>query len=131
MLSFPDDHMHPYSPLNLLYPAFNCPHGLERVGRPGDGGIWVYGMDILTTRIPQRCEDRMVIFSRGIKDDSSFEQVFLDRTDCEAWNFDPFVPSWGLPLEETLSGNLEVESRTKFAMLRVSGRAEVRNSQQF
>ncbi|KAH9988440.1 methyltransferase domain-containing protein [Russula compacta] len=70
--------------------AFQCPHRVERVGKLGDGGKWVCGVD----RVAK--QDKCVIYSFGINGESSFEAALLKRAPgCEAWGYDYSVKSWG------------------------------------
>jgi len=75
---------------DFFIPSFQCPHRLERVGVMGDGGKWVCGLD----RIAK--QDKCVIYSFGINDDSSFESALLKRAPgCEVWGYDFSVEHWG------------------------------------
>ncbi len=52
---------------------------MERVGRMGDGGKWVCGMsryEALSRKRP------CTLYSFGVRDESSFENELLSRTDC-------------------------------------------------
>lgn len=52
---------------DLFHPSFNCPYPIERLGKIGEGGKNVCGVEQLNK--VQDC----VIYAFGIKDDSSFE----------------------------------------------------------
>ncbi|KAG0282593.1 hypothetical protein BGZ96_000319 [Linnemannia gamsii] len=69
-------------------PAFNCPHEVERVGRYNDGGKWMCGMSVLES---MTVEDKCVIYSLGVFDDSSWEKEMIDRTKCQVYAFDASV----------------------------------------
>ncbi|EFQ36360.1 hypothetical protein CGRA01v4_12212 [Colletotrichum graminicola] len=66
--------------------------GVEHIGRLGDGGKWVCGMS--------QCEDyakdrECVMYSFGVRDESSFEQEMPSRTDCVVWVYDFSVKDFG------------------------------------
>ncbi|KAG0338821.1 hypothetical protein BG000_003337 [Podila horticola] len=69
-------------------PSFNCPHELQRVGRYNDGGKWMCGMSVLENLKP---EEKCVIYSMGVYDDSSWEAEMMSRTKCEVWAYDGSV----------------------------------------
>ncbi|KAF8939967.1 hypothetical protein BGZ47_007926 [Haplosporangium gracile] len=69
-------------------PSFNCPHEVERVGRLNDGGKWMCGMTILES---MKKEEKCVIYSLGVFDDSSWEKEMIDRTNCQVFAFDASV----------------------------------------
>ncbi|KAF9141707.1 hypothetical protein BG015_001188 [Linnemannia schmuckeri] len=69
-------------------PSFNCPHEVERVGRLNDGGKWMCGMTVLES---MKKEDKCVIYSLGVFDDSSWEKEMIDRTNCQVFAFDASV----------------------------------------
>ncbi len=69
---------------------------MERVGRMGDGGKWVCGM---SRYIPGSKERKCVVYSFGVRDESSFENELLSRTDCELWAYDFSVVDFGVQLE--------------------------------
>ncbi|KAF9141806.1 hypothetical protein BGX30_004100 [Mortierella sp. GBA39] len=69
-------------------PSFNCPHEVERVGRLNDGGKWMCGMPVLESMTK---EDKCVIYSVGVFDDSSWEKEMIDRTNCQVFAFDASV----------------------------------------
>lgn len=69
---------------------------MERIGRMGDGGKWVCGMsryEVLSRT--QKC----VVYSFGVRDESSFENELLSRTNCEIWAYDYSVVDFGKQLE--------------------------------
>lgn len=89
--------------------AFNCPWDMQRVGRMGDGGKWVCGMTKL--ELPQELpQDRCVVYSFGVRDESTFEEEMLRRTDCGVWAYDPAVSSVGQrpPYHSNFPSNREV-----------------------
>ncbi|KAF9921850.1 hypothetical protein FBU30_008087 [Linnemannia zychae] len=69
-------------------PSFNCPYEVERVGRINDGGKWMCGMSVIESFTKQ---DKCVIYSLGVFDDSSWEKEMLDRTNCQVYAFDASV----------------------------------------
>ena len=69
---------------------------MERIGRMGDGGKWVCGFHRYEKLSKQR---KCVIYSFGVRDESSFENEFLSRTDCEIWAYDFSVVDFGSQLE--------------------------------
>jgi hypothetical protein len=134
--SFPESYFRPLNPFDFLYPSYNCPHDLERVGQPGDGGKWVCGMSTFEAkskswRRKNGSKEACIVYSFGVKDDSSFEKAFLDRTACEIWGFDPYVTSWGPPLNQSLFINSQDAGRAHFTPVGVGGVSEVRNSRAF
>lgn len=85
----------PFSVFDLASASFNCPWEMQRVGRMGDGGKWVCGMDKyieLGDRGPG-----CVIYSFGVRDESSFEEEVLQRTGCKVWGWDPAVDGVSSP----------------------------------
>jgi hypothetical protein len=74
-------------------PDFVC-SSMERVGRVGDGGKWMCGLEALRQR-PQRQKRPCVVYAFGVNDDTSFEEELVNRTACQVFAFDPTVP--GLP----------------------------------
>lgn len=108
---FPDGYIFPYHVWDFSRPSFFCPHDLERVGKLGDGGKVVCGMSRYEEVSPgpssTKQADSHIIYSFGIKDDSSFEAALLERTNAEIWGYDFSVGSWagdimGLPREQRL-----------------------------
>lgn len=61
----------------------------ERVGRAGDGGKWMCGMEALEGA--REC----VVYSYGVRDQASWEAELVDRTRCVVYAHDPSVK--GLP----------------------------------
>jgi hypothetical protein len=61
----------------------------ERVGRAGDGGKWMCGMEALAGA--REC----VVYSYGVRDQASWEAELVDRTRCVVYAHDPSVK--GLP----------------------------------
>ncbi|PGH14357.1 hypothetical protein AJ80_05947 [Polytolypa hystricis UAMH7299] len=97
--AWPNEYVMPYNIYDFVYPAFNCPHDVERVGRVGDGGKWVCGM----TRYEANKDRPCVVYAFGVNDDSSFENEILRRTNCEIWGYDYTVKSWGKQLVQNLA----------------------------
>ncbi|KAK2061435.1 hypothetical protein LY76DRAFT_507806 [Colletotrichum caudatum] len=87
---------HPYSIWDFTPASFSCPHEMERVGRLGDGGKWVCGM----SRYANPPKDReCIIYSFGVRSDSSFENEMLSRTKCRVWAYDFSVVDFDKKLE--------------------------------
>lgn len=88
---------------------------MERIGRMGDGGKWVCGMSkfVASSKV-KPC----VIYSFGVRDESSFENEMLSRTDCEVWAYDFSVVDFGEQLE---SSN---RARAKFMQVGIAGKTD-------
>ena len=87
---------HGYTVWDFTPASWGCPHEMERVGRMGDGGKWVCGMSqIQASSKLKPC----VIYSFGVRDESSFENEMLSRTHCEVWAYDFSVVDFGVQLE--------------------------------
>jgi len=95
----------PFTIWDYTTAAFNCPHSVQRIGRLGDGGKWICGLEVLeavpapkTPSEPAKC----VIYSFGINTESSFEDALLSRTEaCEIWGYDFSVDDFGPQLDRT------------------------------
>ncbi|KAF9159269.1 hypothetical protein DFQ26_006740 [Actinomortierella ambigua] len=68
-------------------PAFTCPHEVQRIGTVADGGKWVCGFSLYEENREEKC----IVYSLGVNDDSTFEDEFLQRTSCEIYAFDASV----------------------------------------
>ncbi|KAL8331492.1 hypothetical protein RB593_002098 [Gaeumannomyces tritici] len=87
----------PYTIWDLAPASYGCPHEMERVGRMGDGGKWVCGM----SRYERLSRARgCVVYSFGVRDESSFENELLSRTNCSVWAYDFAVVDFGQQLED-------------------------------
>ncbi|KAK1976464.1 methyltransferase domain-containing protein [Colletotrichum cereale] len=87
---------HPYTVWDFMPASYNCPWDVERIGRMGDGGKWVCGM----SRYEDYPKDReCVIYSFGVRDESSFEQEMLSRTNCVVWAYDFSVVDFGTQVD--------------------------------
>ncbi|RFU32158.1 hypothetical protein B7463_g4147, partial [Scytalidium lignicola] len=86
---------YPYSIWDLIPASFNCPVEIERIGRMGDGGKWV-------------C---------GVQNESSFEQELLTRTNCRVWGYDYSVNDFGPVLDESN------RQRTSFMQAGIAGQS--------
>jgi hypothetical protein len=62
---------------------YRCPGVVEKLGKMGDGGKWVCGVDTLLQR------PGCVVYSFGSNGDASFEKAILEHTACSVWTFDP------------------------------------------
>ncbi|OLN92798.1 hypothetical protein CCHL11_06696 [Colletotrichum chlorophyti] len=86
----------PYTVWDFVPASYGCPHEMERVGRMGDGGKWVCGM----SKYVNFPHDRdCVVYSFGVRDESSFEEEMLSRTKCSVWAYDFSVVDFGKQLE--------------------------------
>lgn len=83
----------PYSVWDLIPAAFTCPWDIQRIGRLGDGGKWACGMvKYLGISSWKDIHARpCVIYSFGVRDESTFEEEMLQRTECGVWGYDPAV----------------------------------------
>ena len=88
---------HPYTIWDFTPASYGCPHEMSRVGRMGDGGKWVCGLSryVMAGRRGQPC----VVYSFGVRDESTFENELLSRTDCEVWAYDFSVVDFGKQME--------------------------------
>lgn len=66
---------------NLVFDAVIDGQTMMRVGRPGDGGKWVYD--------PQRLRDHAIVYSFGVGDDISFDADMAGLFGCQVYLFDP------------------------------------------
>lgn len=95
--------------------SYGCPHEMERVGRMGDGGKWVCGL----SRIIESSHSRpCVIYSFGVRDESSFENEMLSRTACQVWAYDFSVVDFGVQLEPSN------RDRARFMQAGISGKTD-------
>jgi len=78
-----------------------CPNNLlTRVGREGDGGKWMCGLESFGRRsMNAGFNTNCVVYSFGVKDDSSFEAAVLASTTCSLYGYDPSVDEIGTPLK--------------------------------
>ncbi|KZT54621.1 hypothetical protein CALCODRAFT_499557 [Calocera cornea HHB12733] len=80
---------------DFFLPLFDCPHDIQRIGRMGDGGKYVCGMEVIQ-RKPE-----VVIYSMGVSDDSSYEAALLEAAPtAEVYGYDFSVNSWGPQIED-------------------------------
>ncbi|KAG7121618.1 hypothetical protein HYQ45_014452 [Verticillium longisporum] len=89
-------HTHPYTIWDFTPASYGCPHEIERVGRMGDGGKWVCGM---SRYVDFPADRQCIIYSFGVRDESSFENEMLSRTNCTVWAYDFSVVDFGEQLE--------------------------------
>lgn len=108
-------HDHPYTIWDFTPASWGCPHEMERVGRMGDGGKWVCGMSRYEKLSRTR---KCVIYSFGVRDESSFENEMLSRTECEIWAYDYTVVDFGEQLEP------QNRPRAKFMQAGISGKTD-------
>ncbi|GAM91203.1 hypothetical protein ANO11243_092500 [Dothideomycetidae sp. 11243] len=120
-----------FSVWDLFPAAFNCPHTMQRIGRAGDGGKWVCGLERLVDLQPSRgsvvafskstiaqsdtdsrglhqkqlssdTQSGCIIYSLGISVESSFEAELLHRLpSCKVWGYDFSVAEFGPQLDVT------------------------------
>jgi hypothetical protein len=64
---------------DFFIPAYTCPWDNQRVGRFGDGGKWICGQ----SKYMEYKERPLVVYSFGVRDDSSFEEELLKDTNAE------------------------------------------------
>ncbi len=115
---------HPYTVWDFTPATYSCPHEMERVGRMGDGGKWVCGMsqyEALGGPATRPC----VVYSFGVRDESSFENELLSRTACEVWAYDFTVVDFGEQLEP---GN---RARAHFMQAGIAGATDERRDPPF
>ncbi|KAI0027037.1 methyltransferase domain-containing protein [Vararia minispora EC-137] len=89
-----------YTLWDFFTPAFQCPYRVSRIGRRGDGGKWVCGIEEIAKK------DKCIVYSFGVSRDSSFEAAVLNLAPgCEVWGYDYNVGMWGpeIYLNKTLS----------------------------
>ncbi|KAF1828694.1 hypothetical protein BDW02DRAFT_584292 [Decorospora gaudefroyi] len=108
---FPMDFLkYPYTVWDFFPATWTCPHDIQRVGRLGDGGKWVCGMNIyeglpapktalksIAAQEPlMDSQDGLIIYSFGINAESSFEAEMLERVpSARIWGYDFSVNAWG------------------------------------
>ncbi|KZV69283.1 hypothetical protein PENSPDRAFT_543889, partial [Peniophora sp. CONT] len=84
-----------YTLWDFFTPSFQCPYRTTRVGRRGDGGKWICGMEEVAAK------PSCVVYSFGVNHDSSFEAAILEKApNCEIWGYDFSVSNWGPELTE-------------------------------
>lgn len=134
----------PFSIWDFVPASFNCPHSTIRIGRLGDGGKWVCGLERHTSLPKSRALDRTasviaagatielsrqqpkgrqpgcVIYSFGIQTESSFEEELLKRTpNCEIWGYDFSVTKFGPQLHQ-----IEAAGRAHFTQAGIAGTSD-------
>ena len=61
----------------MLFRSFPCPYFVERLGKMGEGGKWICGVDRLAqlggTPEGKQAKRGCVVYSFGVNGDSSFE----------------------------------------------------------
>jgi hypothetical protein len=78
---------------DYMYPTFDCPYLLQRLGRVGDGGKWVCGLKQVSER------PKCLIYSFGVNTEVSFEKEVLSRANnCRIRMFDPTIQIERVPL---------------------------------
>jgi hypothetical protein len=87
---------------DYFLPSFDCPYSVERIGRMGDGGKWVCGLEVFQNH-------SCIVYSFGIAGDSSFEAEVINRTNCLIFAFDGSVSQLGPQISTD-----EAKERVKF-----------------
>ncbi|KAK6215276.1 hypothetical protein QIS74_08295 [Colletotrichum tabaci] len=113
---------HPYSIWDFAPASFSCPHEVERIGRMGDGGKWVCGMSRYANYPKNR---ECIIYSFGVRDESSFENEMLSRTKCRVWAYDFSVVDFGQQLEPAN------RDRATFLQAGIAGKTDTTKSPPF
>jgi hypothetical protein len=134
--------------------SFNCPHSIIRIGRLGDGGKWLCGLekhlDLPKSRkssvtdlsltpaasIPVGGKGEVgeigrqpgcIIYSFGIQIESSFEDELLKRTpNCQIWGYDFSVTKFGPQLHE-----IEAAGRAHFTQAGIAGTTDTERNPAF
>lgn len=109
----------PYTVWDFTPASYGCPHEMERVGRMGDGGKWVCGMSKFEASSKVK---PCIIYSFGVRDESSFENEMLSRTNCQVWAYDFSVVDFGEQLEATN------RDRAKFMQVGIAGKTDLNKS---
>ncbi|KAH7028050.1 methyltransferase domain-containing protein [Microdochium trichocladiopsis] len=111
--------------------AFNCPHSVQRVGRLGDGGKWICGLEVLEALPARKSRDEpspCVIYSFGIFNESSLEDGLLARAQgCEIWGYDFSVDDFG----PQLNRSAEYVHRAHFIKAGIAGVTDDQRSPPF
>jgi len=89
---------------DFIYPNFDCPHSVERVGRPGDGGKFVCGVRQIANKVGP-----CVIYSYGVGRESSFEEELTNRTHCSVYMFDHTIDVYNMSLPKKLPKRVFIE----------------------
>jgi hypothetical protein len=87
---------------DYFLPSFDCPYSVERIGRMGDGGKWVCGLEVFQ-------DHPCIVYSFGVGGDSSFEAEVIQRTNCLIFAFDASVTKLGAQVSKD-----EAKGRVKF-----------------
>jgi hypothetical protein len=69
---------------DYFLPSFNCPHSVEKIGQMGDGGKWVCGLEVFQ-------DHSCIVYSFGVRGDSSFEAEVIKTTNCLIFAFEGSV----------------------------------------
>ncbi|KAF2149200.1 hypothetical protein K461DRAFT_323733 [Myriangium duriaei CBS 260.36] len=137
----------PFSVWDFLPAAFNCPHSTRRIGRLGDGGKWICGAETLA-KLPAtrpgplrkdlhlrtsgkspvaRVQAGCVIYSFGVRDESSFEVEMLKKfQNCQVWGYDFSVDGFGPQMDPA-----ESYERAHFAKIGIGGTTDLTRSPPF
>ncbi len=122
-----------------LKPSMQCPLNLlKRVGRSGDGGKWTCGLSNLELIREAKFKanhnhvyEPCLVYSFGVKDDSSWEAEVLATTHCAVYAYDPTVNSIAEPLKSSnnrvhfeklgLGGDDLGNKRTLATLMKING----------
>lgn len=104
---------------------------MQRIGRLGDGGKWICGLELLeelpapkTPESPPPC----IVYSFGINTESSFEDALLSRTrGCEIWGYDFSVNDFG----PQLNRSAEYVHRAHFNKAGIAGVTDAKKNPPF
>lgn len=121
---------YPFSIWDFVPAAFNCPHTIQRLGRLGDGGKWLCGLEKYVA-IPAKASPvdtpKCVIYSFGIQTESSFEEALLQETQaCEVWGYDFSVSKFGTQLNMA-----EAAGRAHFLQAGIAGTTDTARNPPF
>ena len=137
----------PFTVWDFFPAAFNCPHTILRLGRLGDGGKWLCGLErhvglpheVMSHNQPTKDpslaristltsgkgpvpgkQPGCIIYSFGIFNESSFESEMIGRTPhCQIWGYDFSVNKFGADLDRP-----EAKGRTHFTQVGIAGKSD-------
>ncbi|KFZ17233.1 hypothetical protein V502_04665 [Pseudogymnoascus sp. VKM F-4520 (FW-2644)] len=97
----------PYSIWDFVPASWSCPYEMERIGRMGDGGKWLWQVAPLGTArsVPAHANETCL----------RSEDETIERTHCEIWAYDYSVTNFGKQL------SYEHRARAHFTQAGISG----------
>lgn len=102
-----------YTLWDFFLPVFECPRVTERIGKLGDGGKYVCGMDVIAHK------PAPVLYSFGVSTDSSFEAAVLERApSAQVYGYDFSVDSFG----PQIVNSRELQGRAHFHKWAIGGK---------